>query len=81
MKVTDESRATADSDDLKLTKDIAKEKLAKDIEELNSKLNLLELNLNKVSPFLPRLNGWQCCKFCSHKQMAEEKNFCLLSYV
>ncbi|KAJ9700123.1 hypothetical protein PVL29_005787 [Vitis rotundifolia] len=53
-KVTDraakdvESRPAEDVDELKLTNDIAKEKLAKDIEELNSKLNVLELNLSEA---------------------------------
>lgn len=62
-KVTDESRAAKDVesrpaedvDELKLTNDIAKENLAKDIEELNSKLNVVELNLSEVSLFHPRL--------------------------
>lgn len=62
-KVTDESRAAKDVesrpaedvDELKLTHDIAKENLAKDIEELNSKLNILELNLSEAKLTITKL--------------------------
>lgn len=62
-KVTDESRAAKDVesrpaedvDELKLTHDIAKENLAKDIEELNSKLNVLELNLSEAKLTITKL--------------------------
>ncbi|CBI26121.3 hypothetical protein VitviT2T_006383 [Vitis vinifera] len=62
-KVTDESRAAKDVesrpaedvDELKLTNDIAKENLAKDIEELNSKLNVVELNLSEAKLIITKL--------------------------
>lgn len=62
-KVTDESRAAKDVesrpaedvDELKLTNDIAKENLAKDIEELNSKLNVVELNLSEAKLTITKL--------------------------